>query len=70
MIEDERVVQCRLLNIINYLINENPNLYLGISKEWFWVIDVLSIESEICTDHIKLTLMKIKLNDTFERLGE
>jgi len=45
-------------------------MHFGIVNEWFWIISVLSLETKICSDYIKLTLMKIRLNDTFESLSE
>jgi len=63
-------VQMKLINMTNYIVHANPKMHLGIVNEWFWIISVLSLETKICSDYIKLTLMKIRLNDTFERLSE
>ena len=58
-----------VLQVTNYLIKENCKLYLGIPTKWFWLIDVLSKECKTKPEYITLTLMKIKLNDNFERLA-
>ncbi|KYN12106.1 hypothetical protein ALC57_15731 [Trachymyrmex cornetzi] len=54
----------------NYFISTNTKSYLGILNEWYWIIDLLHAQTKIIPEHIKLTLMKIKVNDTFRRLGE
>lgn len=68
--DEERNVKMKVMNMTNYLINKNPKVYLGISQEWLWIINLLSVESEISSDYIKLILMKIRLDDIFERLSE
>lgn len=42
---------------------------LEFQKKWLWIIEHLYVATNISTDDIKLTLMKIRLNDTFVRLG-
>lgn len=56
-------------NVTMYFIGTDPKRYIGIPLEWLWLIQNLSTVTDISTDDIKLTLMKIKLNDTFVRLG-
>lgn len=62
--------QCNALVITNYFISTNTKSYLGIANNWYWIIDLLHAHTAIRPDHIKLTLMKIKVNDTFQRLGQ
>ncbi|XP_011870694.1 PREDICTED: uncharacterized protein LOC105563593, partial [Vollenhovia emeryi] len=63
-------MQSNALSITNYFISTNTKSYLGILNEWYWIVDLLHSQTKILPDHIKLTLMKIKINDTFHRLGE
>ena len=39
-------------------------------NEWYWIIDFFHTLSQIPADHIKLTVMKIKIDDSFNGLGE
>ena len=68
--ESKKQMQCKALSLTNYFISINTKSYLGILNEWNWIIDLLHAQTKIKADHIKLTLMKIKVNDTFNRLGE
>ena len=45
--------QMKLINMINYLIHGNPKMHLGIDNEWLWIINVLNVETKICSDYIK-----------------
>lgn len=67
---NKKQMQCSALSITNYFISTNTKSYLGFLNEWYWIIDLLHAQTGIKADHIKLTLMKIKVNDTFYRLGE
>lgn len=67
---NKKQMQCHALSITNYFISTNTKSYLGIPNEWYWIIDLLHAQTGIQVDDIKLTLMKIKMNDTFYRLGE
>jgi len=58
-------MQCNALTIINYFISTNTKSYLGILNEWYWIINLLQAQTGIQADHIKLTLMKIKVDDRF-----
>lgn len=57
------------LNMIIYSISNNPKRYIGVPEKWLWIIEHLNLATNISTDDIKLTLMKIRQNDTFVRLG-
>lgn len=43
--------------------------YLCIPEKWLWILDAISSRADLPLDHLKLTLMKIKLDDQFNRLG-
>nr|XP_034194773.1 uncharacterized protein LOC117610999 [Osmia lignaria] len=58
------------LRLINYFISTDPKNYIGIMKQWLWIVEDIQRDTEIPSDNIKLTLMKIKKNDTFKRLGD
>ena len=58
------------ISITNYFISTNIKSYLGIMNEWYWIINLLHTLTQIPADHIKLTLMKIKIDDSFNRLKE
>ena len=57
------------LAMINYFIDKEPNFYVRIPSDWLWIINKMSNCLNIPTDSIKLTLIKIKLDDQFQRLG-
>ena len=61
-------MQSNALSMTNFFISTNTKSYLGIPNEW--IIDLLHAQTKILQDHIKLILMKIKVYDTFRRLGE
>lgn len=54
---------------ISQLIEKYPKMYIGIPEEWMFMIDELILCSGLSKNEIYVTLMKIRLNDTFERLG-
>lgn len=58
------------LKMTNIFIERAPKKYIGIVPEWYWVVNFLVTKTGISDMHIKLILMKLKLNDTFERLGD
>ncbi|KAL7292433.1 hypothetical protein TKK_0014017 [Trichogramma kaykai] len=58
-----------VLSVTHYLLSMEPKLYLGVLPEWMWIIDLLHKQTNSPVDHIKLTLQKIRLNNTFTRLG-
>ena len=52
----------------DYFIKNNPKYYIGISSEWLWFVNFLHLQTGINASNasdIQLTLIKIKLNDTF-----
>lgn len=57
------------VNMTNYFISCDPKRYIGIPMDWLWILDHLHKEICMSIDDIKLTLTKIRLNDTFVRLG-
>lgn len=70
-LEEEKQFEIKqtALRLTNYFISTDPKNYIGISKHWLWIIEDLQTATKISSDNIKLTLMKIKINDTFRRLG-
>lgn len=58
------------LKITNRFISKNPKFYVGICESWFWLVDELHQRCGLSVNNIKLTLMKIRLNDSFNRLGD
>lgn len=58
------------LNLTRYFISMDAKKYIGIDKEWLWIIDMFHSFTKCCVDDIKLTLMKIRTNDSFSRLGD
>ena len=55
--------------MINNLIEKESNFYIRIPKDWLWILDELSTQLGIPVVNLKITLMKIKLDDQFKRLG-
>lgn len=53
-------------------IKNNPKSYIGLNEKWFKCnfIQLLSSQLELDERSIYITLMKIKLNDSFRRLGD
>lgn len=63
-------VESSVQTTISY-ISKNPKRYVGVTDAWFkHLVDFLHQKSGILSEHILLTLMKIKLNDSFSRLGD
>lgn len=61
----------RALKIMTLIIERKPKSYLGVPNVWFpHFISLLQSQSLIKKEHILLTLIKIKLNDSFSRLGD
>lgn len=59
------------LKVMCRAIQNKPKSYTGITKPWFTqLIDLLEQKTGIKRDYIYLTLMKIKLNDSFSRLAD
>ncbi|XP_039310529.1 uncharacterized protein LOC120358888 [Solenopsis invicta] len=57
-------------NIKMTTIQNKPKMYLGIPDNAFFFIQLLSKETGISIEEICLTVTKIKLNDTFARIGD
>lgn len=53
-------------------ISSNPKAYIGLNEEWYKcnLIKLISSHIELDERNIFITLMKIKLNDSFRRLGD
>lgn len=63
--------QLRTFNVTCSLIENKPKYYTGIPDHWFpHIITLLSRKTNISKDNLMLTLLKIKLNDPFVRLGD
>ncbi|XP_046404831.1 uncharacterized protein LOC124170176 [Ischnura elegans] len=54
------------ITVITKSIQGNSKLYLGIPSDWYGVLKCMPLPER----DIHVTLMKIKLNDSFERLGD
>lgn len=68
--EDKDKERLQTLNLTHSLIEKAPKYYLGVPDSWFPVLlEILITETKLSKDNILLTLMKIKLNDPFIRLG-
>lgn len=52
------------------IIQNKPKLYLGLPKNFWWVIDFIAQQYACLALHIIITLFKIKNNDTFLRMSE
>ncbi|KAB0800806.1 hypothetical protein PPYR_06545, partial [Photinus pyralis] len=69
--QDQKEEKLQALNVTRLLIEKKPKDYTGIPNHWFSnVINLLSTKTKISKDNLMLTLMKIKLNDPFARLGD
>lgn len=53
-------------------IKNNPKTYIGFNEKWFKCnfIQLISSQLELDERSIYITLMKIKLNDSFKQLGD
>ncbi|XP_073961929.1 uncharacterized protein [Choristoneura fumiferana] len=51
------------------VIKENPKMYLGIPKSFYWFIDFLAKQCKIRLLYVIITLFKLKQNDTIQRLS-
>lgn len=57
-------------NLKMTIIKNKPKMYLGIPDNAFFFIELLSKETGISVEDICLTITKIKLNDSFARIGD
>lgn len=55
-----------------FYIKNKPKAYIGLNPDWYnqRFIELLSIKSKVSERYILLTLMKIRLNDSFSRLSD
>ena len=67
--EKNKQMKINVLNITRYFISIDSKKYIGIGIEWLWIIDLIHSYTKCNIDNIKLTLMKIKTDDSFSRLG-
>ncbi|KAK4887140.1 hypothetical protein RN001_003411 [Aquatica leii] len=71
LLEDKKKLQEQALNVTRRLIAKKPKSYLGVPDSWFpHLLNLICTKTKLNYDHIMLTLMKIKLNDSFFRLGD
>lgn len=66
----DNVEQLQSLKNIVPLIEKNPLSYLGISKECYFLIDLLHKHTNIKIEFILLCLKKIRMNTTFSELKD
>ncbi|KAH0540158.1 hypothetical protein KQX54_013639 [Cotesia glomerata] len=64
------VKKFEILKVANYLINDNLKAYTGVPQEWNVMLERISVISNIDITTIKLSLMKIRRQNTLERLSE
>lgn len=69
-IEDKEEQETRALNVTRCIIEQNAKFYLGVPNNWLpHLVNLLSVKTNLSKENIYLTLMKIKLKDSFRRLG-
>ncbi|XP_073964658.1 uncharacterized protein [Choristoneura fumiferana] len=51
------------------IIKENPKMYLGLPRSYFWLINFLANQCKLRPLHVIITLFKLKLNDTIQRIS-
>ncbi|KAF9412224.1 hypothetical protein HW555_009209, partial [Spodoptera exigua] len=66
--EDMEKLQC-LKNTMR-LIENKPTMYIGISKDCYFLIQLIHKHTNIRIEHILLCLKKIRLNSTFSELED
>lgn len=67
---NENIEQLQCLKNTMRLIEKKPLMYVGISKECYFLIKLLHKHTNIKTEHIFLCLKKIRLNSTFSELED
>ena len=67
---NKKQMQRNAISITNYFISTNTKSYLGMMNTWYWIIDLLHTLPQIPANNIKLSLVKIKIDDSFNRLRE
>ncbi|KAJ8674902.1 hypothetical protein QAD02_019542 [Eretmocerus hayati] len=59
------------LNMTRYLLSKNPRKYLGIPEECMpWLMNLLKRHSSFSEVNIQLALMKMRMDDGYERLAD
>lgn len=67
---NENIEQLQCLKNTMRLIQKKPVMYVGISKECYFLIQLLHKHTNIKIEHILLCLKKIRLNSTFSELED
>ncbi|KAJ8728803.1 hypothetical protein PYW07_006499 [Mythimna separata] len=69
--DTSRVVSKTKKTMLDLVINK-PRMYLGLPKQFIWLIDHIVEKSTAKIDnlHIIVTLLKIKQNDSLERISD
>lgn len=68
-IESENLCRISAENTVR-LMKNNPRYYIGISKDCYFLIDIIHKHTKLPEEHILLCLKKIRLNTTFSELGD
>lgn len=68
-VEIENLCRVSIENTIR-LIKNNPRYYIGISKDCYFLIDIILKHTKLPEEHILLCLKKIRLNTPFSELGD
>ncbi|XP_030762457.1 uncharacterized protein LOC115887232 [Sitophilus oryzae] len=69
-IDDKQEQEYQALIVTRCVVEKNAKFYLGAPNMWLPdLVNLLSAKTNLTKDNIYLTLMKIKLNDPFQRLG-
>lgn len=68
-VEIENLCRVSIENTIR-LIKNNPRYYIRISKDCYFLIDIISKHTNLPEEHILLCLKKIRLNTPFSKLGD
>ena len=68
--ENKKIMKEKSPLITKYHILTNPKMYIEIDKQWIAMIDLLCCRIKCTFNDVLLTLMKIRCNDTFARLGD
>lgn len=66
--EQQKQFKETALNVTRYFISIDPRKYIGIDDKWLGIIQLLHSSTQCSIDDIKLTLIKMRTNDTFSRL--
>lgn len=68
-IEEKNYRQLSLENSLRKIIKK-PRFYTGITKECYFLIDMINKHTDIAQEHILLCLKKIRRDTTFSELGD